>query len=82
MVVWKVERGRRTVVKARGRKRIDTNVRSLTFSPNLVEARLSMTALALKSWMLSALAHITREHLPTASLNALVDASFCLKESR
>ncbi len=82
MVVWKVERGRRTVVKARGRKKIDTKVRSLTFSPNLVEARLSMTALALKSWMLSALDHITREHLPTASLNALVDASFCLKESR
>jgi hypothetical protein len=35
--------------KDNGRKKMLTNVRSLTFSPSLVEARLSMTPLALKS---------------------------------
>lgn len=39
-----------TVQKANGRKKILTNVRSLTFSPSLVEALLSMTALALNSY--------------------------------
>lgn len=33
-----------------GRKNIETKVKSLTFSPSRVEARLSITALALKSW--------------------------------
>lgn len=40
---------RLTVVKASGRKKMLTKVRSFTFSPNRVEALLSMTALALKS---------------------------------
>jgi len=39
-----------TVVNDSGRKKMLTNVRSLTFSPNLVLALLSMTPLALKSY--------------------------------
>lgn len=39
-----------TVQKASGRKKILTNVRSLTFSPSLVEALLSITALALNNY--------------------------------
>lgn len=39
-----------TVQNDSGRKKILTNVRSLTFSPSLVEALLSMTALALNSY--------------------------------
>ena len=46
--------GRLTVVNASGRKKMLTNVSSLTFSPSLVDALLSITALALKSWLLSA----------------------------
>jgi len=34
-----------------GRKKMLTKVRSLTFSPNLVAARLSITALALNSYV-------------------------------
>ena len=39
-----------TVQNVRGRKNMLTNVRSLIFSPSCVEALLSMTALALKSY--------------------------------
>jgi hypothetical protein len=38
-----------TMQNDRGRKKMLTNVRSFTFSPSLVDARLSITALALKS---------------------------------
>ena len=64
-----------------GRKKMLTNVSSLTFSPSLVDALLSITALALKSYHTLALACISKVRRPTASLNALVDASFCLKDS-
>jgi hypothetical protein len=37
--------------KERGRKKMETKVRSLTFSPRRVAARDSMTPLALKSWV-------------------------------
>lgn len=43
------------VQKLRGRKKMLTKVRSLRFSPRWVEARDSMTALALKSASRSAL---------------------------
>ena len=43
------EKNKLTVVNERGRKKMLTKVNSLTFSPNLVEALLSMTALAVKS---------------------------------
>ena len=46
--------GRLTVVNASGRKKMLTNVSNLTFSPSLVDALLSMTALALNSYPLSA----------------------------
>ena len=39
-----------TVQKASGRKNMLTYVNSLTFSPSLVDALLSMTALALNNW--------------------------------
>lgn len=38
-----------TMQNDRGRKKMLTNVNNLTFSPSLVDARLSITALALKS---------------------------------
>ena len=52
---WKAqnEQGRLTVVNASGRKKMLTNVSNLTFSPSLVDALLSMTALALNSCHLS-----------------------------
>ena len=59
-----------------------TKVRSLTFSPNLVEALLSMTALALKSYIQSVSEQQDNERRRTASRKALVAASFCLKDSR
>lgn len=43
-VIWAL-----TVQKDRGRKKILTNAKSLTFSPSLVDALLSITALALNS---------------------------------
>lgn len=77
-----VEKGRLTVVNASGRKNMLTNVSSLTFSPSLVDALLSMTALALKSYQLSVPAPSIRLRLHTASLKAFVNASFCLNNSR
>jgi hypothetical protein len=43
-------KGIRTTQRPSGRKKMLTNVRSLTFSPSCVAARDSITALALKSW--------------------------------
>lgn len=43
------EDGQLTVQKDRGRKKMLTNAKSLTFSPSLVDALLSITALALNS---------------------------------
>ena len=44
-----IERVELTVVNANGRKKILTKVSSLIFSPNFVDALLSITALALNS---------------------------------
>lgn len=52
--------------KARGRKKMLTKVKSFTFSPNLVDARLSTTALALNR----------------LSRRAFVDVSFSEKSSQ
>jgi hypothetical protein len=43
-------RGNFTMQNESGKKKMLTYVNSLTFSPRRVEARLSMTELALKSW--------------------------------
>ena len=43
------KKGRLTVQKVKGRKKMLTKVSNLMFSPSFVDVRLSMTALALKS---------------------------------
>ena len=50
--IWKLKERKQalTVQNDSGRKNMLTKVRSLTFSPSRVDARLSMTALALKSY--------------------------------
>lgn len=49
-----------TVQKDRGRKKMLTKAKSLTFSPSLVDALLSITALALKSCKRSNISHFVR----------------------
>lgn len=87
-----------TVQNDRGRKKMLTKAKSLTFSPSLVDALLSITALALNSCEKKANISPSRhrelqkhdrklggrggETKHTASLKAFVDASFCLKYSR
>ena len=57
-----------TVQKESGRKKMLTQVSSLIFSPNLVDERLSMTALALKSCT-----HYVLANVPTVPNSATGD---------
>lgn len=53
LVLWfQIEIALHTIQKDKGRKKMLTKVRSLIFSPSLVEARLSMTPLALNSYQI------------------------------
>lgn len=69
-----------TVQKVRGRKNMLTNVRSLIFSPSCVEALLSMTALALKSYYFVSFTRkeSSRNLRLTPSLKAIASAFLCM----